>query len=306
MGQVFTSLFSKKPACDIIVDIENAKPSPAEQKTYSEVKDVLEKNTMIMKLIVEYKGCQELCRQAMQNATQETETAAFEGLLETIDSIQQIHMHSKDIGKISQRLLKSLAKDDTKQTLEDQQALVKQFGDALVFVIDFDQKRLECPQLSNDFAFYRRLLPKFPKHPDVKVKAEEASSMALFTAKSFPMIDAIASATREVMEDMSYSNQILPLIGTMANACLNMLSKKNFESKDTNIFLAKAMTGAIVLYDNVSETGVFVRSSHVQIKEAIKLLKKDFKDHPYLLNAVRYFTKHFRDEAPANIQALFE
>mmetsp|Transcript_12683 Transcript_12683/g.15014 ORF Transcript_12683/g.15014 Transcript_12683/m.15014 type:complete len:304 (-) Transcript_12683:330-1241(-) len=303
MGQVFASLFSKKPACDIFVDIENAKPSEREQKTYGEVKEILAKNEAVMKLIIEYKGCQSLCREAMQNANEETETAAFEGLLKTIDSIQQIHIHSKDIGTACQLLLEALSKDDAKQTLEDQQALVKQFGDTLVFIIDFDQKRLECPQLSNDFAFYRRLLPKFPKHPGVRVKAEEASSMALFTAKSFPMISAMAQATSEIMES---NDQILALVGTMANACYNMLSKKNFENQDTNNFLAKAMTGAIVLYDNVSDSGVFVRSSHVQIKDAIKLLKKDFKDNPYLLNAVRYFTKHFRDDCPANIAALFD
>lgn len=72
------------------------------------------------------------------------------------------------LGTAAKTLLQALARDDAKQTLEDQQALVKQLGNMLVFVIDFDQKRLECPQLSNDFAFYRRLLPKFPKHPDVK------------------------------------------------------------------------------------------------------------------------------------------
>jgi len=303
MGQVFASLFNKKPACDIYVDIENAQPSEREAKTYGEVKDVLVQNKKVMKLIVDYKGCQKLCQQAMQEPSPETELAAFEGLLKTIDSIQQIHLHSKALGNAAKLLLQDLGSDDAKQTLEDQQALVKQFGDMLVFVIDFDQKRLECPQLSNDFAFYRRLLPKFPKHPDLKVKAEEASSMALFTAKSFPMISALVTATSEAMDS---NDQILPMVGTMANACFNMLSKKSFEKADTNLFLAKAMTGAIVLYDNVSDSGVFVRSSHVQIKDAIKLLKKDFSSSPYLLNAIRYFTKHFRNECPSSIQALFD
>jgi len=291
MGQVFASLFSKKPACDIYVDIENAKPSEREEKTYGEVKEVLVDNEKVMKLIVDYKGCQKLCQQAMQEPSPETERAAFEGLLKTIDSIQKIHLHSKALGDAAKLLLQALGRDDTKQTLEDQQALVKQFGDMLVFVVDFDQKRLECPQLSNDFAFYRRLLPKFPKHPDLKVKAEEASSMALFTAKSFPMISALSSATSECMDS---NDQVLPMIGTMANACYNMLSKKryslfqsvevsenwyawySFEKGETNLFLAKAMTGAIVLYDNVSDSGVFVRSSHVQVTGIFVKLRPGF------------------------------
>ncbi|GAB5362945.1 hypothetical protein AAMO2058_000841900 [Amorphochlora amoebiformis] len=303
MGSVLASLFSKKPACDIIVDIENAKPSPREEKTYNEVKVVLDNNETIMKLIVEYKGCKELCRQAMKEQNEDAEREAFEGLLRTIESIQAIHHHSENITVAGKLLLQSLGKEDTKQTLEDQQALVKQLGDLLVFTIDFDQKRLMCAQLSNDFAFYRRLLPKFPRHPDVKVKAEEASSMALFTALNFPMIKALVSAAEDTMRT---NDKILPMIGTMANACLNMLAKKNFEKKDTNLFLAKAMTGAIVLYDHCAEMGVFNRGSHVQIKDAIKLLKKDFPDHPYLLNAIRYFTKHFRDDCPTSISALFD
>jgi len=225
MGQVFASLFSKKPACDIYVDIENAKPSEREEKTYSEVKGVLQENEQVMKLIVDYKGCQKLCQRAMQQPSPESEREAFEGLLKTIDSIQKIHLHSKALGEAAKLLLQALGRDDAKQTLEDQQALVKQLGDMLVFVVDFDQKRLACPQLSNDFAFYRRLLPKFPKHPDVKVKAEEASSMALFTATSFPMIFAMSGATSNCMDT---NDQILPMIGTMANACLNMLAKKKF------------------------------------------------------------------------------
>jgi len=66
------------------------------------------------------------------------------------------------------------------------------------------------------------------------------------------------------------------------------------------------MTGAIVIYDRVSDSGVFVRSSHVQIKDAIKLLKKDFPDYTYLTNAIKYFTKHFRTDCPSNIAALLE
>eukprot|EP00954_Amorphochlora_amoebiformis_P009508 738824-Amorphochlora_amoeboformis.AAC.2 len=236
----------------------DAKPSPREEKTYNEVKVVLDNNETIMKLIVEYKGCKELCRQAMKEQNEDAEREAFEGLLRTIESIQAIHHHSENITVAGKLLLQSLGKEDTKQTLEDQQALVKQLGDLLVFTIDFDQKRLMCAQLSNDFAFYRRLLPKFPRHPDVKVKAEEASSMALFTALNFPMIKALVSAAEDTMRT---NDKILPMIGTMANACLNMLAKKNFEKKDTNLFLAKAMTGAIVLYDHCAEMGVFNRAT---------------------------------------------
>lgn len=67
-------------------------------------------------------------------------------------------------------------------------------SDIFDFTLRFDALRMERPFLPNDFSYYRRLLPKFNKHPGVKIKDDEASGMALFTAEHIPMMTTLARA----------------------------------------------------------------------------------------------------------------
>jgi hypothetical protein len=48
------------------------------------------------------------------------------------------------------------------------QALAKQLADVFDFTLRFDQTRMKRPQLSNDFSYYRRLLPKHSQHANIK------------------------------------------------------------------------------------------------------------------------------------------
>lgn len=47
------------------------------------------------------------------------------------------------------------------------QALAKQLALIFDLALQFDWLRMNRPHLANDFSFYRRLLPKFSKHPKV-------------------------------------------------------------------------------------------------------------------------------------------
>ena len=47
--------------------------------------------------LVEYKGAQDLCRNAMQNKSPETEMAAFQGLLGPVDAVHAMYTFSKDL-----------------------------------------------------------------------------------------------------------------------------------------------------------------------------------------------------------------
>jgi len=58
--------------------------------------------------------------------------------------------------------------DNAPTALGTQQALAKQLAMLLDFILEFDQRRMMRPHLSNDFSYYRRLLPKFNKHPKVE------------------------------------------------------------------------------------------------------------------------------------------
>jgi len=289
----------------LVIDFDNVKPSSKELKIYNEVQVILDKCPKILSLIQDYKNCTNLCSKAMSKPNAENEEKAFTALLNSVQSVQAFYVFSKDLKSCVPVLLGELSKPeaDAKQTMQDQQALVKQLADILNFVLTFDQIRMMRPHLSNDFSYYRRYLPKFASHPDIKVKADEASAMALFTARHCPMMVSLSSATSDVL---AQNRHVTNAMSAMANACLAMLKNKRFESMETNKYVAKAMVGAVILFDHVYPSGVFYKSP-VDIKGVIKFLKKADFDTVSLLATIRYSSKHFKDEStPRGIVDMFE
>jgi len=198
------------------------------------------------------------------------------------------------------RVLSDLMGELCRAPLSEQQALATQLAHIFQFALIFDQTRMMRPNLSNDFSYYRRLLPKFSKHPDLKVKDDDASGMALFTAEHIPMISALTKAL-----DGGKTDESQMLLASFANSCLRMLKQKKFSNPSTQLLTARAMTGAIVLYDRIGPDTAFSKKCPLATREAIILLRKDFPKEGGLTNAIQFSSKHFAT-APSGIQDLFE
>lgn len=118
------------------------------------------------------------------------------------------------------------------------------------------------------------------------------------------MMLSLSEACKTLVEEKQ-NPHINNAMSAMANVCLAMLKNKRFESMETNKYVAKAMTGAVILYDHVEETGVFYRSK-VDIKSIIKYLKKADFDTSGLLATIRYSSKNFRSSStPSSIRDMF-
>ena len=283
----------------------DAQPTTAELTIYTRVQEVLQRAPSVLQLLEQYKGCQDLARKAMSTPTLANETEAFEGLLDSVKSIALFFSMSKELEAVVPDLLMALSRgptEENKQSFSDQQALVKQFAELLNFALSFDQTRMNRPYLSNDFSYYRRLLPKFSKHPGVLVKDDDASGMALFTAEHIPMTTSIAKAAAATLERNTY---VLNALALMTNSCYSMLLNRSFTRQDINLFVARAMTGSLVCYDHVDPAGVFAKKSPIKVKSVVQLLKKDFPQETSLINAIRFSTKHFKD-ADEKTQQLFD
>jgi len=212
-----------------------------ESKAYKKVQLLLERKEQVFTSIEEYKGCQELARAAMSKPSDKTEMAAFEGLLLAVDSIAQFYQFSKDMEKVFPDLLKKLAEGvkvpDKICALNEYPALTNQLARIFNFALEFDRVRMLRPNLSNDFSYYRRLLPKFNKHPGIKVKDDEASGMALFTAEHIPMTTCLAKAGAKAQELLIISDgknaegKIGYVLSTMANSCMVLLKNGRFMDK---------------------------------------------------------------------------
>ncbi len=278
---------------------QDAKGAGADPTTAAAVQKVLERNADVLRLVTEYKDCKDLCAQAITNSTKENELAAFEALLQPINAIIEIKAHTQALAGAVGKIIGSA----NPAQLDKQPALMRMLAQLLAFMVEFDRNRSACFRLSNDFAFYRRLLPKFPRHERIKLGGNEASAMAFFTAQTCPMMLAVKEALSEQDETAE------TILRRFINSGVSSLAKKAFESKDTNLLLAQALTGAMVLFDNITASGVFAKNSKIMIKEAVKLIKREFEvpQRNQLLDAIRYFSdsSHFR-AAPSGVQNLFD
>jgi len=211
--------------------------------------------------------------------------------------------YSKALENIFPPLLKQICGPPQNPVLGQMQAVTKQVLQIIDFALVFDKTRMLRPNLSNDFSYYRRLLSKFHKHPRIKVKDDEASGMALFTAEHIPMTSTL---TRAAIRSAEHNEFISFTFSVIANSCMRMLKNKKYSNPATNLLLARAMAGSVVLFDHVDVIGgAFGKRSGIALREIILILKRDFSQEQALLNAVHYSTKTFKN-APANVQELFD
>ncbi|CAI9589423.1 unnamed protein product [Staurois parvus] len=175
------------------------------------------------------------------------------------------------------------------------------------------------PAIQNDFSYYRRTISRNRinnMHLDIEneVNNEMANRMSLFYAEATPMLKTLSNATTSFVSD----NKTLPIenttdcLSTMASVCKVMLEtpeySSRFSSEDTLMFCMRVMVGVIILYDHVHPVGAFCKTSKIDMKGCIKVLKEQPPDSVEgLLNALRFTTKHLNDESTSKqIRAMLQ
>uniref|UniRef100_A0A7N9IFJ3 CYFIP related Rac1 interactor B n=1 Tax=Macaca fascicularis TaxID=9541 RepID=A0A7N9IFJ3_MACFA len=179
------------------------------------------------------------------------------------------------------------------QHLEREQALAKQFAEILHFTLRFDELKMTNPAIQNDFSYYRRTLSRMrinnvPAEGENEVNNELANRMSLFYAEATPMLKTLSDATTKFVSEVSIPKTL--------NTVLKEY-RSRFTNEETVSFCLRVMVGVIILYDHVHPVGAFAKTSKIDMKGCIKVLK----DQPPnsvegLLNALRYTTKHLNDE----------
>ncbi|KFP04460.1 Protein FAM49A, partial [Calypte anna] len=207
------------------------------------------------------------------------------------------------------------------QHLEREQALAKQFAEILHFTLSFDELKVPpCAPGTKDGGRGEQSHPVSPHHPPPQLDAESevnnemANRMSLFYAEATPMLKTLSNATTKFVSE----NKTLPIedttdcLSTMACVCRVMLETPEYRSRFTNtetlLFCMRVMVGVIILYDHVHPVGAFAKTSKIDMKGCIKVLK----DQPStstegLLNALRYTTRHLNDDTTSKqIRALLQ
>uniref|UniRef100_A0A672V6J7 Protein FAM49A-like n=1 Tax=Strigops habroptila TaxID=2489341 RepID=A0A672V6J7_STRHB len=332
---------------NFFLDFENAQPTAAETAVWNQVNAVLEEAQAVLAELQSYTGAGQEIREAIQNpADPRLQERAWSAVCPLVAKLKRFYEFSLRLENALRSLLEALTSPPYAPTqhLEREQALAKQFAEILHFTLSFDELKMTNPAIQNDFSYYRRtisrnrinnlqvrgvpgqgmvqegstspMLPSSPPQLDAEseVNNEMANRMSLFYAEATPMLKTLSNATTKFVSE----NKTLPIedttdcLSTMACVCRVMLETPEYRSRFTNtetlLFCMRVMVGVIILYDHVHPVGAFAKTSKIDMKGCIKVLK----DQPStstegLLNALRYTTRHLNDDTTSKqIRALLQ
>lgn len=298
MGAVSSALGGGKEAPSVFLNFDNVKPSSQEQEIYDEVGKVLNKTKTHIADLQNYKGCGELIRKALTTPGKETEAAAWDAVLPCVDAQKAFYDFSLELEGVVGKLFKAIVAVGP-ANLEGSQALCYQMAVLFDFVLQFDEVKMGCPHLQNDFSYYRRTINRLKlakDDPSVRMRDEVANKVSLFFAYPSPMVKTMVEATKVACEDRTVARDPLcDILALFANICEGMVERRLVTREDGIAFTLRSMCGSIVLYDHIHPLGCFHKKSPVLIRKCILTLKKQQKPQTALLNALKYTTIHFND-----------
>ncbi|KAJ4928489.1 hypothetical protein JOQ06_016281 [Pogonophryne albipinna] len=264
----------------VFLDFEHAQPTEAETAVWNQVSAVLEEAHGILAELQSYNGAGQEIREAIQNpgdlALQEK---AWNAVCPLVAKLKRFYEFSLRLENALRSLLEALTSPPyaPMQHLEREQALAKQFAEILHFTLSFDELKMTNPLEAEN-----------------EVNNEMANRMSLFYAEATPMLKTLSNATTKFVSE----NKTLPIedttdcLSTMACVCRVMLEtpeyRCRFTNTDTMLFCMRVMVGVIILYDHVHPVGAFAKTSKIDMKGCIKVLKEQPSNSVEgLLNALR-------------------
>uniref|UniRef100_A0A8C3DF70 CYFIP related Rac1 interactor A n=1 Tax=Corvus moneduloides TaxID=1196302 RepID=A0A8C3DF70_CORMO len=302
------------------LDFENAQPTDGEREVWNQISAVLQDSESMLADLQAYKGAGQEIRDAIQNPNDiQLQEKAWNSVCPLVVRLKRFYEFSLQTKKALQSLLESLTCPPYTPTqhLEREQALAKEFAEILHFTLRFDELKMRNPAIQNDFSYYRRTISRNRinnMHLDIEneVNNEMANRMSLFYA------EATQYSLLNTDFFLPFQNKTLPIenttdcLSTMASVCKVMLEtpeyRSRFTSEETLMFCMRVMVGVIILYDHVHPVGAFSKTSKIDMKGCIKVLKEQPPDSVEgLLNALRFTTKHLNDESTSKqIRAMLQ
>uniref|UniRef100_A0A7N6A171 CYRIA/CYRIB Rac1 binding domain-containing protein n=1 Tax=Anabas testudineus TaxID=64144 RepID=A0A7N6A171_ANATE len=310
---------------NFFLDFENAQPSQSETEVWEKVNQVLTEAQLILEDLQSYRGAGEEIRQAIQSpGVEKVQEKAWSAVVPLVVKLKTFYEFTQKLESSLLCLLDILTSSGSTPTqhLEQKQALARQFAHILHFTLRFDELKMTNPAIQNDFSYYRRTISRMRINNLPFYRTELslsrcltfsflidfngnflANRMSLFYASATPMLKTLSDVTTKFVSD----NPDVPIenttdcLSTMASVCKVMLDtpeyRSRFTSEETVLFCLRVMVGVIILYDHVHPAGAFVKTSNIDMKGCIRVLKEQPPSSVEgLLNALRYTTKHLNDE----------
>uniref|UniRef100_UPI00358FCE18 CYFIP-related Rac1 interactor B-like isoform X2 n=1 Tax=Myxine glutinosa TaxID=7769 RepID=UPI00358FCE18 len=295
---------------NFFLDFENAHPSENERAVWDNVAQVLSRAEQVLAALQAYQGAGPHIREAISHPSdEEQQHKAWEAVCPLVSKLKSFYEFSLQLALHNLLTVLTAPPLSPTQHLEREQALAKQFAEILHFTLQFDELKMTNPAIQNDFSYYRRTLSRMRMRSakslcDVDVTNEMANRMSLFYAEATPMLKTLSDTTsRFVAENKNLRlENTTDCLCTMAGVCKVMLEmpeyRGRFASPETESFCLRVMVGVIILYDHVHPVGAFARTSKIDMKGCIRVLKEQpAANVEALMNALRYTTRHINDES---------
>ncbi|CAM9322446.1 unnamed protein product, partial [Phaeothamnion confervicola] len=245
---------------------------------YADLCALVEAGRAALLQLQSYRGCSEVIRASMSSPrNMAVQREAFATLARNAEAIKGFYALAQRLQGLAPALLRRLAALPVTAGgtgIGERPSLVRKTADVLELVLDWDQAKMMHPQVQNDFAYYRRLLPKMVNEPAAAaapVSDTDANVISMFIAENVPLTVTLAAATADTARR---TDGVARVVATVANMCCGMVHRGIYSSEAINRKLLMAMTGAVVLYDRITDQGVFVKASGVGVSKCIKVLHK--------------------------------
>eukprot|EP00301_Raphidiophrys_heterophryoidea_P021452 c5878_g1_i1.p1 GENE.c5878_g1_i1~~c5878_g1_i1.p1 ORF type:complete len:306 (-),score=48.07 c5878_g1_i1:350-1267(-) len=305
MGQLL-SLVRGDPDHDITIDFENAQPNQASRSLFEKCESTLARSSAMLELLRGYgQGCTQEIRVALSQPSEANDRIAWAALVPKVAIMKQLHQYSSEIGAIFPELLHAICSEDPMQSIQDQQALAKQLAHMFDFALKFDELKMQCPQLQNDFAFYRRNVGRVPAGVELPIRDDDATVLSMYFANPNPMTSTLTLS----VTSSANKARMTPVLAAIASICQSMLSRRTYETGDVHTLVIRCMVASVVLYDHIDERGAFHKKSPINIPRVVKVLKQSPQRSTAetLINTLRYSTKTLNSpDTPTNITDLFK
>uniref|UniRef100_A0A673VHK6 CYRIA/CYRIB Rac1 binding domain-containing protein n=1 Tax=Suricata suricatta TaxID=37032 RepID=A0A673VHK6_SURSU len=295
---------------NFFLDCENVQPTESEKEIDNQVNVVLKDAEGILEDLQSYRGAGHEIREAIQHpADEKLQEKAWGAVVPLVGKLKKFYEFSQRLEAALTGLLGALTSTpySPSQHLERGQTLAKQFAEILHFTLRFDELKMTNPAIQKDFSYYRRTLSRMKINNvpagENEVNNELANRMSLFYAEATPMLKTLSDATTKFVSE----NKNLPIenttdgLSTMASGCRVLLEtpeyRSGFTNEETVSFCLRVMVGVIIFYDHVHPEGAFAKTSKIDMKGCIKVLKEqppNSVEGP--LNALSYTRKHLNDE----------
>uniref|UniRef100_A0A8D3CSS7 Family with sequence similarity 49 member A, like n=1 Tax=Scophthalmus maximus TaxID=52904 RepID=A0A8D3CSS7_SCOMX len=312
MGNLIKVLGKDLENCPhFFLDFENAQPTEAETAVWNQVSAVLEEAHGILAELQSYNGAGQEIREAIQNpgdlALQEK---AWNAVCPLVAKLKRFYEFSLRLENALRSLLEALTSPPyaPMQHLEREQALAKQFAEILHFTLSFDELKMTNPAIQNDFSYYRRTISRNRlNNQQVRPSGEMICLFVLHTTCNvFLSSPTIQKTTLSLERQFLF---VCVCFSFLLHTCVCPREYRcRFTNTDTMLFCMRVMVGVIILYDHVHPVGAFAKTSKIDMKGCIKVLKEQPSNSVEgLLNALRYTTRHLNDDSTSKqIRALLQ